>query len=187
MTGASGIKIAPAKTTFSRYGETLTFTLYFPPIPQNVTKIDVIEPGESEWKWYGISTTRNTDRTSYTSNTTIDLNRYNIATENSTHTYILTKIELTDQYTKLHKTAVPKGSYTWISSSTNEYIEDASTGKRYYLNNSTIALAPNKTNLYSDEPVNFIETYPPLDKNTKYIYVNSGYSYYGNKHRIKVR
>lgn len=53
MTKADGIAIAPEKTYFSKIGEMLYFRLYFPAIPKDATKIDLIEPGDN-WKWYGI-------------------------------------------------------------------------------------------------------------------------------------
>lgn len=52
---AEGIAIAPNKTNFSRNGETKTFTLYFPAIPKSTTSFNLVEPGNSEWKFYGIS------------------------------------------------------------------------------------------------------------------------------------
>lgn len=54
MTKAKGIKIAPEKTNFSYYDQTLTFTLYFPPIPTSATSMDLIESLDSDWKFYGI-------------------------------------------------------------------------------------------------------------------------------------
>ncbi len=54
MTRADGIKIAPEKTYYSYAGQDITFTLYFPPIPET-TSIDLIEPGDSDWKFYNIS------------------------------------------------------------------------------------------------------------------------------------
>lgn len=50
MTSANNIKTAPDKTYFIN---DLTFTLYFPPIPENASSIDLIET-PSTWKWYGI-------------------------------------------------------------------------------------------------------------------------------------
>ena len=55
MTRAEGIKVDPEKTYFSYSGQDLTFTLFFPPIPQNSTKMDLIESPDSPWKWYGIN------------------------------------------------------------------------------------------------------------------------------------
>ncbi|MBR4848897.1 MAG: trypsin-like peptidase domain-containing protein [Bacteroidaceae bacterium] len=54
LTRTEGIKIAPQKTCFSYKGEEITFTLYFPSIPQNTTSITLIESPESTWNFYGI-------------------------------------------------------------------------------------------------------------------------------------
>lgn len=55
LSKADNIKISPQNTTFSFKRQTLTFTLYFPPIPFYTTSIDLIESQDSTWKWYGIS------------------------------------------------------------------------------------------------------------------------------------
>lgn len=47
-----GINISP-QVTYYNYKD-ITFTLYFPPIPSTTTQIDLIEPGTSDWKLYGI-------------------------------------------------------------------------------------------------------------------------------------
>lgn len=47
-----GINISP-QVTYYNYRD-ITFTLYFPPIPSTTTQIDLIEPGTSSWKIYGI-------------------------------------------------------------------------------------------------------------------------------------
>lgn len=52
---AEGIAIAPNKTYFSKAGETKTFRLIFPAIPKATTSFNLIEPGDSSWKFYGIS------------------------------------------------------------------------------------------------------------------------------------
>lgn len=54
LTRTDGIQIAPEKTYFSYAGQNITFTLYFPPIPDAVTSIDLIESVDSDWKFYGI-------------------------------------------------------------------------------------------------------------------------------------
>lgn len=54
LTRTDGIQIAPEKTYFSYAGQNVTFTLYFPPIPDAVTSIDLIESVGSSWKFYGI-------------------------------------------------------------------------------------------------------------------------------------
>lgn len=52
---ADGIAIAPNKTYFSKNGETKSFRLYFQAIPKGTTSFNLLEPGESSWKFYGIS------------------------------------------------------------------------------------------------------------------------------------
>ena len=54
LTRTDGIEIAPQKTYFSYAGQDITFTLYFPPISDNATSIDLIESADSKWKFYGI-------------------------------------------------------------------------------------------------------------------------------------
>ena len=54
LTRTNGIKIAPEKTYFSYEGQNITFILYFPPISDTATSIDLIESVDSEWKFYGI-------------------------------------------------------------------------------------------------------------------------------------
>ena len=49
---AEGINISP-QVTYYNYKDVI-FTLYFPPIPSTATQIDLIEPGTSSWKLYGI-------------------------------------------------------------------------------------------------------------------------------------
>jgi V8-like Glu-specific endopeptidase len=52
---AEGIEFAPNKTYYEKVGETKYFKLIFPAIPKSVTSFDLIEPGDSDWKFYGIS------------------------------------------------------------------------------------------------------------------------------------
>lgn len=52
---AEGIAISPDKTYFSKNGETKKFKLFFPAIPKGATSFNLLEPGESTWKFYGIS------------------------------------------------------------------------------------------------------------------------------------
>lgn len=53
MTRTEGIEISPDKTYFPYNGAEITFTIYFLPIPEDVTLIDFIE-SDSGWKFYGI-------------------------------------------------------------------------------------------------------------------------------------
>ena len=54
LLNADNITISPNNTPIHDF-ETLTFTLYFPPIPFYTTSIDLIESEYSKMKWYGIS------------------------------------------------------------------------------------------------------------------------------------
>jgi len=54
MTRAEGIKIAPEKTHFQNITEPITFTIYFPTVTTIPATMDFVEPGESDWKFFGI-------------------------------------------------------------------------------------------------------------------------------------
>ena len=58
MTKAEGIQISPQKTTFSYQWQTVSFILYFPPIPTSANSLDLIESENSSWKWYGVDLTQ---------------------------------------------------------------------------------------------------------------------------------
>ncbi len=47
------INIAPKRTYY--HNKDITFTLYFQPIPKNAHIINLIEPGDSNWRFYGIN------------------------------------------------------------------------------------------------------------------------------------
>lgn len=117
----------------------------------------------------------------------VDLESQNIQVETSTHIFVLTKIEVTESYTKLYKKVIPKIEQSYICSDMEQYIEDATTGEKYYLQNSTIDIAPSRTILYSSDKVEFVETYPRLKNNTKFVYISTGKTYYGNKRIITIR
>lgn len=51
---ASGIKLAPEKTYYGGPNKTVSFKLYFPPIPKDTKSISLIEP-DSSWCFYGIT------------------------------------------------------------------------------------------------------------------------------------
>lgn len=54
MTHAEGIGVDPNKTYFNSPNTNYKFTLYFPPIPKTASQLDFIEPGDSDWKFYGV-------------------------------------------------------------------------------------------------------------------------------------
>lgn len=53
LTNTDGIAVSPGKTAIDK-GYVSTFTLFFPPIPKNTKSIDLVESGETGWKFYGI-------------------------------------------------------------------------------------------------------------------------------------
>ena len=123
---------------------------------------------------------------SSTSPVIVAVEKQNIQIETSAHTFRLTKIEVADGYTKLYKKVIPKSYNTWIRSYREEFIEDAITKEKYYLENSSIEIYPERTILNTNSIVEIVETYPALSKSTKYIYINSGERYYSDQ-RIKIR
>lgn len=56
LLSADGIAIAPNQTLLNGVTDNKLFRLVFPAIPQGTTSFDMIEPGDSDWKFYGIST-----------------------------------------------------------------------------------------------------------------------------------
>lgn len=54
MTRAEGIKISPDRTSFLYFGQELTFILYFPPITDAATSLDLIENVDDGFNFYGI-------------------------------------------------------------------------------------------------------------------------------------
>lgn len=53
LINAEGIALAPQKT-YPPYGGDINCKLYFPPVPENVIYLDLIESPNSRWKFYGI-------------------------------------------------------------------------------------------------------------------------------------
>ena len=51
--GADNCARSPEKTPIE-FNQTKEFTLYFEPISPDISVIDIIEPGDSQWKFYGI-------------------------------------------------------------------------------------------------------------------------------------
>lgn len=54
LINAEGIALTPQKTYPPHRGDDINCKLYFPPIPKNITSIDLIENQHSRWKFYGI-------------------------------------------------------------------------------------------------------------------------------------
>ena len=54
MTKVEGIKIAPERSYFKKSNEPITFTIYFPAVETIPSVMDLVEPGDSDWKFFGI-------------------------------------------------------------------------------------------------------------------------------------
>lgn len=95
-------------------------------------------------------------------------------------------VEVNDNCTYLYKRCTPKTSGTYVGSSDSEYIEDAETGRKYYITASSVGnkIGDNKT-LYNTNPYDFTETYPALPASVKYINVSSGTQYYVRNMKIR--
>ena len=111
----------------------------------------------------------------------INLNHASI--ETSTHKWDLILIILSPDKTVLRKYVTPKGNNTSICSTRNEYIEDVSTGKKYYIINSGIGFE--RKNMEGTGTQYFDEEYPPLPRDTKYVSISSGYSYFVKNLKIR--
>lgn len=105
--------------------------------------------------------------------------------ETTYHKWWCISIDLNAYNTVVHKIVVPKTSSSWVQSTKDEYIEDCDTGKRYYIQSSSIGLAPQKTNLYSKESKPFTDTFPALPASVKRINIWSGDSYYAKNLQIR--
>lgn len=101
------------------------------------------------------------------------------------HKWWCTSVDLNSYNTVVHKIVVPKTTSSWVQSTKDEYIEDCDTGKRYYIQSSSIGLAPQKTNLYSIESKTFTDTFPALPAFVKRINIWSGNSYYAKNLKIR--
>ena len=63
-------------------------------------------------------------------------------------------------------------------SSQDEYIEDADTGRKYYLVNSSIGFEGSPEISYDTNTITFYEVYPVLPSTVKRINISSGSQYY---------
>lgn len=111
----------------------------------------------------------------------INLNHASI--ETSTHKWSLALIILSPNKTVLRKYVTPKGNNTSICSTRDEYIEDVSTGIKYYIVKSSIGFERKK--MEGTGTQYFDEEYPPLPRDTKCVSVSSGYSYFVRNLKIR--
>ena len=70
-------------------------------------------------------------------------------------------------------------------SSQDEYIEDADTGRKYYLLNSSIGFEGSPEISHDTKTITFYEVYPALPSTVKRINISSGTQYYVKDLKIR--
>lgn len=176
---AEGISFIPQQTEYpnwkSREDVSLSFKLYFAPIPNGTTEFDFIEPSEnlqSGWSregWALRGVQLNNSGWTYFSSEKLST---------SSHTWECTAIQIQNGQTVLRKRVTPKEKGTYVYSDNDEFIEDADTGRKYYLKTSSISFKSSPIISYDTNPIDFSETYPALPNNVKRINISSGSQYY---------
>ena len=171
MTRAEGIACSPLHTDFPGWDSgrevSLHFKLYFPALPKGTTSFDFSEGSVDGWQIKGVELKHG--------------NAYAIngeKIETAYHKWDCTAIEIQDGQTIVTKTVQPKSEGTFMYSSQDEYIEDADTGRKYYLQNSSIGFEGSPEISHDTKTITFYEVYPALPSNVKRINVSSGSQYY---------
>lgn len=178
MTRAEGIEYSPLHTYYPGWDSgrevSLHFKLYFPPLPKGTTSFDFSEGSVDGWNLKGVELKHG--------------DAYAISGESietAYHKWDITGIEVQDGQTIVTKTAQPKNEGTFMYSSQDEYIEDAETGRKYYLVTSSLGFESSPQYSYSTDPVPFYEVYPALPASVKKINISSGSEYYVKDLKIK--
>ena len=171
LTKVEGITYAPQYTDYPGYDSgrevSLHFKLYFPALPKGTTVFDFSEGTVDGWQINGIELKHG--------------NSYSINGEQIDtpyHKWGCVSIEVQDGQTILTKTVQPKSVGTFMYSSQDEYIEDADTGRKYYLRNSSIGFEGSPEISYDTKTITFYEIYPALPVTVKRINISSGTQYY---------
>lgn len=175
---AEGIAYSPQHTNYPNYQSggnvSLSFRLHFQPIPAGTSTFDFAESVATGWSVKSIT-----------------LEDANVVTvsgtpiETSVHKWELVSVQCMSNQTVLCKKVTPKEAGTWINSSQEEFIEDADTGRKYYLTKSDIGFESNKRTIYDTKERTFYEVYPALPANVKRINVSSGTQYYVKNLKIR--
>lgn len=185
---AEGISYIPNHTDYPNYQSgsdvSLSFTLFFSPIPENTKTFDFIEPpftsmngddwsGEG-WQLRGVKL----DNSGW-----INVNSEILST--SSHNWQCLALQIQEGQTILKKKVTPKESGTYMYSDDEEFIEDADTGRKYYLRNSSISFKSSPLITYDTNPIEFAEVYPALPSSVKRINISSGTQYYIKNFKIR--
>ena len=178
---AEGISYIPDHTDYPNYQSgsdvSLSFTLFFSSIPENTKTFDFIEPSFTAtngddwngdgWQLRGVKL----DNSGW-----INVNSEIIST--SSHNWQCLAIQVQDGQTIIKKKVTPKESGTYMYSDHDEFIEDAETGRKYYLRNSSISFKSSPLITYDTNHIEFAEVYPALPISVKRINISSGTQYY---------
>ena len=155
MTRAEGIACSPQHTDYPGYDSgreaSLHFRLYFPALPKGTTSFDFSEGSVDGWQIKGVELKHGK---SYAIN--------GDKIETAYHKWDCTGIEIRDGQTIVTKTVQPKSEGTFMYSSQDEYIEDADTGRKYYLQNSSIGFEGSPEISHDTKMITFYEVYPAL-------------------------
>ena len=175
---AEGISYDPTFTDYPGYESgrevALNFRLYFPALPKGTDSFDFMESPTDGWQIKGIELKHGKS--------------YAISgdkIETSYHTWDCTGIEVQDGQTIVTKTVQPKSEGTFMYSSQDEYIEDAETGRKYYLQNSSIGFEGSPEISHDTKTITFYEVYPALPSSVKKINISSGSHYYVKDLKIR--
>ena len=168
---AEGITYSPTYTDYPNYQSgrevSLHFKLYFPPLPKGTHAFDFMERSNDGWQIKGIVLQHGE---SYAINSP--------QIETTYHFWECTGIELQNGQTILTKICRPKSNGLYMHSSHDEFIEDAETGRKYYLINSSIGFEGSPQTTHDTLPVTFYEVYPALPPSVKKINIHSGSQYF---------
>ena len=169
---AEGIQYAPNHTDYpdyqSRKNVSLTFRLYFSAIPKTTRTFDFSESSYDGWAVRNI-TLDNAKIIDVANGQTV---------YTTYHHWKVVSVQPTRHNTIVKKIVTPTSKGTYMYSSQDEYIEDADTGRKYYLQNTSLGFEGNRTIAYDTKDYVFYEVYPPLPSTVKRINISSGSSYY---------
>jgi hypothetical protein len=177
---AVGISFIPEKTEYPNWKSgmdvSLAFTLYFEPLPLETTSFDFIENAvEIGSDWSGDGWRINGVKLQRSGWINVEGGS---KIETSHHSWEALAVQLQYGQTVVRKCVTPKDNGTYMFSSYDEFIEDADTGRKYYLRNSSIGFKHNSLISYDRDPIDFSEVYPELPQNVKRIHISSGSQYY---------
>lgn len=179
---AEGIAYSPSHTDYPNYESgnhvSLTFRLYFPEIPKVTKSIDFYESSTSTTEGWVVNniTLDNSGIQNITGGETI---------ETSDYKWQATAIQVLSNQTVVKKVVAPKSIPTYVNSSQDEFIQDADTDRKYYLQNSSIGFEGNRTIVKDKNTHEFYEVYPALPSTVKRINISSGSQYYVKNLQIR--